>query len=583
MTRAIVVKRAGAPVVLAAGSQLLTSMTAQAKRSRDDAQSAAAAVLAAAGVGEYADTAAGLAATTIGETFWVDQGDGRGRVYRHDSGPVATGLHYFLIDPAGAGAADIIGKAGGGSVQDFISAVGSAAGAEEIGTTEGPLSEVLSIFVLPIPTTMTVGPGGDQPTFMAACDRLESANLRDNVTVQLLVADEAVNFVPVTGRTLNNPMSRNIFIEGSAFGAGKAPATADDMTGVYADDLAFLKYQFPAWLKLNGPNDTTGTFGLATPFGIGGFKRLLLDMGNRYNLDAGFRGSHAGSTGNSGMIFTDVAAIGGTWGVIGPDSHFVSNGQNLFAHQISGGPFDLISGATLRVASGFLDLFAGPSGPLMPKTGINMDGNCNLIIDRTPTCGIRMKGPFVNGVKQLGGYSDARDIDFDGVIQPWTVEGGQANIGRPTISNANFADLDPAVQATQLGIVGNSGDGTLIHAGMGAVINHNGAVINGSECKRYVFGAGGRFVGYGEFTVTDSKAANAAFEFADSPSNSMRINVSTPRAGSQDLIVTDGHTSTVRLYDTPVGVSLYTRNGAGSLVSTTSDTFTKASMIAVVP
>lgn len=99
MTRAIVVKRAGAPVVLAQGSALLTSMTAQATRQANLAQSAASAALAAAGVGEYADTTAGLAGTSLGETFWVDLGNGLGQVYRHDAGPVATALQKFIIDP----------------------------------------------------------------------------------------------------------------------------------------------------------------------------------------------------------------------------------------------------------------------------------------------------------------------------------------------------------------------------------------------------------------------------------------------------------------------------------------------------
>src|SRR3546814_10654209 len=68
------------------------------------AQTAAAAALAAAGVGEYASTALGLAGTSEGETFWVDLGTGLGQVYRHDAGPVATPLQTFLTDPQGSGA-----------------------------------------------------------------------------------------------------------------------------------------------------------------------------------------------------------------------------------------------------------------------------------------------------------------------------------------------------------------------------------------------------------------------------------------------------------------------------------------------
>lgn len=77
MTRAIVVKRAGAPVVLAAGSQLLSSMTGQAKRSSDAAQSSAEESAESAAFAEefsgpaYATVGDGEAATTVGQFFRV--------------------------------------------------------------------------------------------------------------------------------------------------------------------------------------------------------------------------------------------------------------------------------------------------------------------------------------------------------------------------------------------------------------------------------------------------------------------------------------------------------------------------------
>jgi len=73
------------------------------------AQTAASAALAAAGVGKYDDTADGLVNTSLGETFWVDLGNGLGQVYRHDAGPVATVLQKFIIDPSDSGAAAVIG------------------------------------------------------------------------------------------------------------------------------------------------------------------------------------------------------------------------------------------------------------------------------------------------------------------------------------------------------------------------------------------------------------------------------------------------------------------------------------------
>lgn len=94
--------------------------TTAALQAATTAQSAAAAALAAAGVGEYASTAAGLAGTTTGETFWVDQGDGTGQVYRHDAGPVATVLQKFIIDPTLNGASGLLGIDGADNIQDAI-------------------------------------------------------------------------------------------------------------------------------------------------------------------------------------------------------------------------------------------------------------------------------------------------------------------------------------------------------------------------------------------------------------------------------------------------------------------------------
>lgn len=116
--------------------------TAEATRQADLAQSAAAAALAAAGVGEYADTTAGLAGTATGETFWVDLGDGTGQVYRHDAGPVATALHKFIIDPTGSGAAALTGSTGG-DVQGDLDALDTATTA--LDADKANVSDLLSL------------------------------------------------------------------------------------------------------------------------------------------------------------------------------------------------------------------------------------------------------------------------------------------------------------------------------------------------------------------------------------------------------------------------------------------------------
>ena len=75
----------------------------------DQAATAAAAAQNAVGQPAAASTAAGLAATAEGETFWVNAGDGTGTVYRHDAGSVATQIGRFIINMAASGAAALLG------------------------------------------------------------------------------------------------------------------------------------------------------------------------------------------------------------------------------------------------------------------------------------------------------------------------------------------------------------------------------------------------------------------------------------------------------------------------------------------
>lgn len=72
------------------------------------AQAAAAAAAASAGSPAFASTAAGLAGTSIGAMFWIDNGDGTGTSYRHDAGPVATEIGKFVKDQTAPGAAPLL-------------------------------------------------------------------------------------------------------------------------------------------------------------------------------------------------------------------------------------------------------------------------------------------------------------------------------------------------------------------------------------------------------------------------------------------------------------------------------------------
>lgn len=117
------------------------------------AAAASAAVALAAGGPNYASTALGLAATAIGDTFAVDNGNGTITVYSHDAGPVATALRTIIKDPSATTGAALVGSNDGSAgslwttVAGFIAYLRSTVGAGLIGwirTATGAVSRTLT-------------------------------------------------------------------------------------------------------------------------------------------------------------------------------------------------------------------------------------------------------------------------------------------------------------------------------------------------------------------------------------------------------------------------------------------------------
>lgn len=159
VTNGAVIDASGTQYVIAAeGAELVAGYVVAAQNAAAAAEAAASAALAAAGIGEYADTAAGLAGTSVGETFWVNQGDGTGIIYRHDAGPVATALRPFIIDPTDSGAAGLIG-ATGGSIQDALDALSDGQFLPAIGQF-GALTPAATAAATLAAAFAGVGPGG---------------------------------------------------------------------------------------------------------------------------------------------------------------------------------------------------------------------------------------------------------------------------------------------------------------------------------------------------------------------------------------------------------------------------------------
>jgi hypothetical protein len=108
------------PVYLGENTAEAARQASRAEAAADAAAASEAVALAAAGP-NYADTAAGLAATSEGETFAVEE-DGIVTIYRHDSGPTATELRMLPTTAALAstGGAAMVGLPSGGDLEQAI-------------------------------------------------------------------------------------------------------------------------------------------------------------------------------------------------------------------------------------------------------------------------------------------------------------------------------------------------------------------------------------------------------------------------------------------------------------------------------
>lgn len=95
------------------------------------AQAAAQVTLWAAGAPGFPDVESGLASVESGETFYVVVG-AMGIIYRKDAGPTATEISRFIINPQASTSAALIGKAGGGTVQDALTSLAMAQAARPV-------------------------------------------------------------------------------------------------------------------------------------------------------------------------------------------------------------------------------------------------------------------------------------------------------------------------------------------------------------------------------------------------------------------------------------------------------------------
>lgn len=238
------------------------------------AQASAQAALNAAGVEDYANTAAGLSGTSIDETFWVDNGDGTGSIYRHDAGPTATFLSKFIKDPGGSGASGNIGHIGTGAgsvtrpVRDKLREITTFA--DKAAPTDGSNATTAINNALATARNVEAGSGN-----------YRAQNIVLTEAGQQLAARGTVNILRNANGALINTSASDITINGIAFYGDDPTYTGDLLTFTgQRGNLLFcaardtgvnkaLKITGSAWL-LFGANDKYEGDVQITTDGVGG-------------------------------------------------------------------------------------------------------------------------------------------------------------------------------------------------------------------------------------------------------------------------------------------------------------------------
>jgi len=208
----IVVNGAPVPVYLGENTAISAIKASQAAQSADAAAASEAVALAAAGP-NYADTSDGLAATSEGETFAVEDG-GIVTVYRHDSGPVATELRVLPTTAAlastdsdkGAALVDATQNATGAATRNVrgklaeIWSPADFAGTDTeklqaffdyIGANNVPQAELTGVYEIDAPVTIS---GGATKSLRCNLEITATAEMDEMIVI------DGIDFLTINGR-----------------------------------------------------------------------------------------------------------------------------------------------------------------------------------------------------------------------------------------------------------------------------------------------------------------------------------------------------------------------------------------------
>lgn len=216
-----------------------------AQQAASEADVSAAVALAAAGP-NYADTAAGLAATSEGDTFAVDEGDTIA-VYRHDAGPTATFLRRYPKD---------IGLPGGAALVGFQQPDTGAVAR----TVQGKLRETVSVLDF---GAVGDGVNDDAPAFRAARDAMVARGggiIYVPEGVYRFDSIEAVNTLSINGTTISQNTCLALYEGISLVGAGSQNTKLRRASGGIAAIIIAIDYANAkvSGLEIEGVGSTVG-------------------------------------------------------------------------------------------------------------------------------------------------------------------------------------------------------------------------------------------------------------------------------------------------------------------------------------
>lgn len=468
-----------------------------------------------------ATIAEGVAEFPVGE-FFSSAETGALRVYKR----IAIAPFY---QDMGDGAAPL--------TKPGLALPGTAAG---LGTESGDnLQHVLNIYVLPSPTTLTIG--ADQPSLVAALERLKYDPLRFPVTLQCPPGNQTPELtIPATGFNFENPNSYNVTIQGAPFSGGGHGTIINDaaMSGNKATDVGYVASRYPTVLLIDG-DDTINHVGggIEARHGLS-LNRFGVRSKSRYSIASGYTRSHASAGTGGRLIVRDVAGVGGVWMFLLFGGTFVSNGDNFFGHQIDGGPIGAF-GTKIEIPIGRFTCYAPrvASYATSPQYGLFLD-NSHIEVGSAVTPLIA--GYFLDAMRMncssgmwYGG------LNSNGPTRAFTlVEASQLRMGvAPTITAADPANTALRGGQVQQAVPGNDPTGSIIHLGINSALAMPGASINNCIASRIGYlGPNSCLTSYPDILIDNCRTTVETFLIDGSFGHQFSPKVTNPKAGSIDHV-----------------------------------------------